>query len=137
MQGASPRPGSLLGLIRARACCSPRGTSFGRSMQPRPPISSGDGGPAYLRRGGFLPLRKCLGALSTSTHLNSYTSTLLRRHPCRHGCSSICFQAIHMHYRERFPAYDYASPVQHLGDEYWALPWNCSLVPRFRPNVMS
>ena len=41
--------GLLLGLIRARARCSPCGTSFGRSMQPHPPNSGGDGGPAYLR----------------------------------------------------------------------------------------
>ena len=39
---ASPRPGLLVGLIRARARCSPRGTSCGRSVQPRPP---------YFRRG--------------------------------------------------------------------------------------
>ena len=58
VQNLFPRPGLLLGLIRARARCSPRGTSFGRSMQPRPPNSGGDGG-------GFLPSRKCLGTPST------------------------------------------------------------------------
>ena len=126
MQSASPQPGSLLGLIRARACRSPCGTSFGCSMQPRPPSSGGEGGPAYLRGGGFLPLLKCLDALSTSTPINSYTSTLLRHHPCRHGRSSVRLQVIHMHYRERFvllPAHDYSSPVQHFVDECWAVQW--------------
>ena len=116
MQSASPRPGSLLGLIRARACCSPRGSSFGCSVQPRLPNSGGDGGPAYLRGGGFLPPRKCLGAPSPPTPLNSYTSTLLCRHPCRHDRSSIRLQAIHMHHCERlvsFPAHNDLSP-----DEY-------------------
>ena len=96
MQSASPRPGLLLGLIRARARCSPHGTSFGRSVQPRPPNSGGDGGPTYLRGGGFLPSRKCLGPPSPPTPLNGYTSTLLCSHLCRHGRSSIRLQAIHM-----------------------------------------
>ena len=125
MQSASPRSGSLLGLIRARARCSPRGTSFGRSTQPRPPNSDGDGGPAYLRGGGFLPPRKCLGAPSPSTPLNNYTSTLLCGHPCRHCRSSIRLQAIHMHHREQlvsFPAHDDPSPVQYFGNEYRTKP---------------
>ena len=80
----SPQPGLLVGLIRARARCSPRGTSFGHSVQPRPPNSGGDGGPTYLHGGGFLPSRKCLGAPSPPTPLNGYTFTLVRRHPRRH-----------------------------------------------------
>ena len=107
MPNASPRPGLLVGLIRARARCSPRGTSFGRSVQPRPPNSGGEGGPTYLRGGGFLLSRKCLSAPSSPTPLNGYTFMLFLRHPCRHGRSSILLQAIHMHHSERlvsFPA---------------------------------
>ena len=125
VQNASPRPGLLLGLIRARARCSPRGTSFGPSVQPRPPNSGGDGGPTYLRGGGFLPSRKCLGGPSPPTPLNGYTSTLLCRHPCRQGCSSIRLQAIHMHHCERlvsFPAHDDPSSIQYFGDEHRAEP---------------
>ena len=99
-------------------------------MQPRPPNSGGDGGPAYLRGGGFLPPRKCLGAPSTSTPLNSYTSTLLCRHPCWHGRSSIRLQAIHMHHSERlvpFLAHDDPSPVQYFGDEYRTEPLELQL----------
>ena len=121
MQNASPRPGLLLGLMRARA----RGTSFGRSVQPRPPNSGGDGGPTYLCGGGFLPSRKCLGAPSPLTPLNGYTFTLLRRHPCRHGRSSIRLQAIHMHHYEwlvSFLAHDDPSSIQYFGDEHWAEP---------------
>ena len=125
MPNASPRPGLLVGLIRARARCSPRGTSFGRSVQPRPPNSGGDGGPTYLRGGGFLPPRKCLGAPSPPTPLNGYTFMLFRLHPCRHGRSSIRLQTIHMHHRERlvsFPAHDDSSSIQYFGDERWAEP---------------
>ena len=125
MQNASPRHGLLLGLIRARARCFPRGTSFGRSVQPRHPNSGGDGGPTYLRGGGFLPSRKCLGAPSPPTPLNGYTSTLLCRHPCRHGRSSIRLPAIHMHHCERlvsFPAHDDPSSIQYFGDEHRAEP---------------
>ena len=103
MPNASPRPGLLVGLNRARARCSPRGTSFGRSMQPR----QFRRGPTYLRGGGFLPSRKCLGAPSPQTPLKGYTFTLFRCHPCRHGHSSIRLQAIHMHHSEwlvSFPA---------------------------------
>ena len=125
MQNASPRPGLFLDLIRARARCSLRGTSFGRSVQPRPPNSGGDGGPTYLRGGGFLPSRKCLGAPSPPTPLNGYTFTLFRRHPCRHGRSSIRLQAIHMHHCERlvsFLAHDDPSSIQYFGDEHRAEP---------------
>ena len=125
MPNASPRPGLLVGLIRARARCSPRGTSFGRSVQPRPPNSGGDGGPTYLRWGGFLPSRKCLGAPSPPTPLNGYTFTLFCRHPRRHGRSSIRLQAIHMHHSERlvsFPAHDDSSSIQYFGDEHQAEP---------------
>ena len=44
---------------------------------------------ALRRGGGFLPSRKCLGAPSPPTPLNGYTFTLFRRHPRRHGRSSI------------------------------------------------
>ena len=84
----------------------------------------------------FLPSPKCLGVPSPRTPLNSYTSTLLCRHPCRHGCSSLRLQAIHMHHCERlvsFPTHDDLSPVQYFGDEYHG---NCSFVPRVRSNVM-
>ena len=117
---ASPRPVLLVGLIRARARCSPRGTSFGRSVQPRPPNSGGDGGPTYVRAGVFLPSRKCLGAPSPWTPLYGYTFTLFRRHPCRHGRSSIRLQAIHMYHSERlvpFPAHDNSSSIQYFGAE--------------------
>ena len=125
MQNGSPRPGLLLGLFRVQARCSPRGTSFGRSVQPRPPNSGGDGGPTYLRGGGFLPSRKCLGAPSPPSPLNGYTSTLLCRHPCWHGRSSIRLQAIHMHHCERlvsFPAHDDPSSIQYFGDKHRAEP---------------
>ena len=121
----SPRPGLLVGLIRARACCSPRGTSFGCSVQPRPPNSGGDGGPTYLRRGGFLPSRKCLGAPSPPTPLNCYTFTRFNCHPRRHGCSLIRLQTIQMHHSERpvpFPAHDDSSSIQYFGDERRAKP---------------
>ena len=92
---------------------------------PALPISGGDGGPTYLRGGGFLPSRKCLGAPSSPTPLNGYTFTLFRRHPRRHGRSSIRLQMIHMHYCERlvpFPAHDDSSSIQHFGDECRAEP---------------
>ena len=120
---SSPRPGLLVGLIKALAPCSPRGTSFGRSVQPRPPNSGGDGGPTYLRGGGFLPSQKCLGA--PSPPLNGYTFTLFRRHPCQHGRSSIRLQAIYMHHSKRlvsFPAHDNSSSIQYFGDEHRAEP---------------
>ena len=41
----------------------------------------------HLRRTGLSPQGRV--PLSTSTPLNSYTSTLLRCHPCRHGRFSI------------------------------------------------
>ena len=125
MPNASPRPGLLVGLIGARARCSPRGTSFGCSMQSRPPNSGGDGGPTYLRGGGFLPSRKCLGPPSPPTPLNGYTFTMFRRHPRLHGRSSIRLQTIHMHHSERlvpFPAHDDSSSIQYFGDERRAEP---------------
>ena len=94
-------------------------------IQPRPPYSGGDGGPTYLRREGFLPSRKCLGAPSPPTPLNGYTFTLFRRHPRRHGRSSIRLQTIHMHHSERlvpFPAHDDSSSIQYFGDECRAEP---------------
>ena len=92
---------------------------------PALPFSGGDGGATYLRGGGFLPSRKCLGASSPPTPLNGYTFTLFRRHPCRHGRPSIRLQTIHVHYCERlvsFPAHDNSSSIQHLGDEGQAEP---------------
>ena len=68
---------------------------------------------------------KCLGAPSPPTPLNGYTSTLLCRHSCRHGRSSIRLQAIHMHHCERlvsFPAHDDPSSIQYFGDEHRAKP---------------
>ena len=141
MQNTSPRPGLLLGLIRARARCSPRGTSFGRSVQPRPPNSGWDGGPTYLRGGGFLPSRKCLGAPSPPTPLNGYTFTLFRRHPCRHGRSSICLQAIHMHHSERLVSRFRRTTTRPLSNTLVMSTGpnhgNCSFVPRVRSSVMS
>ena len=125
MPNASPRPGLLVGLIRARARCSRVVPVLVVPCSPALPISGVDGGPTYLRGGGFLPSRKCLGAPSPPTPLNGYTFTLFRRHPRRHGRSSIRLQTIHMHYCERlvpFPAHDDASSIQHFGDECRAEP---------------
>ena len=125
MPKASPRPGLLLGLIRARARCSRVVPVLVVPCSPALPISGGDGGPTYLRGGGFLPSRKCLGASSPPTPLNGYTFTLFRRHPCRHGRPSIRLQTIHMHYCERlvpFPTHNNSSSIQHLGDECRAEP---------------
>ena len=121
----SPRPGLLLGLIRARARCSRVVPVLAVPCSPALPFSGGDGGATYLRGGGFLPSRKCLGASSPPTPLNGYTFTLFRRHPCRHGRPSIHLQTIHVHYCERlvsFPAHDNSSSIQHLGDEGRAEP---------------
>ena len=124
---------------RPGARCSPHGTSFGRSVQPRPPNSGGDGGPTYLRGGGFLPSRKCLGAPSPPTPLNGYTFTLFRRHLRQHGCSSIRLQTIHMHHSERlvsFPAHDDSSSIQYFGDERRAEPRELQLQsPVFVPEL--
>ena len=125
MPNASPRPGLLLGLIRARARCSRVVPVSVVPCSPALPISGGDGGPTYLRGGGFLPSRKCLGTSSPPTPLKGYTFTLFHRHPCRHGRPSIRLQTIHVHYRERlvpFPTHDNSSSIKHLGDECWAEP---------------
>ena len=125
MPNASPRPGLLLGLIRARARCSRVVPVLVVPCSPSLPISGRDGGPTYLRGGGFLPSRKCLGASSPPTPLNGYTFTLFRRHPCRHGRPSIRLRTIHVHYCERlvpFPTHDNSSSIQHLGDKCRAEP---------------
>ena len=125
MPSVSPRPGLLLGLIRARARCSRVVPVWAVPCSPALPISGGDGGPTYLRGGGFLPSRKCLGASSPQTPLNGYTFTLFRRHQCRHGHPSIRLQTIHVHYCELlvpFPTHDNSSSIQHLGDECRAEP---------------
>ena len=93
--------------------------------------------PSQFRRGrrtdhgeGFLPSQKCLGAPSPPTPLNGYTSTLLCRHSCRHGRSSIRLQVIHMHHCERlvsFPAHDDLSSIQYFDDEHRAEPWELQL----------
>ena len=125
MPNASPRPGLLLGLIRARARCSRVVPVLVVPCSPALPISGGDGGLPYLRGGGFLPSRKCLGAPSPPTPLNGYTFTLFRRHPRRHGRPSIRLQTIHVHYCEwllSFSAQDNSSSIQHFGDECRAEP---------------
>ena len=130
MPNASPRPGLLLGLIRARARCSRVVPVLVVPCSPTLPISGGDRGPTYLRGRGFLPSRKCLGASSPPTPLNGYTFTLFRRHPCRHGRPSIRLQKIHLHYCERlvpFPMHDNTSSIQHLGDECRAEPQELQL----------
>ena len=113
------------GLDQGLSLLLPRGTSFGPSVQPRPPYFRRGRRTDLLRGGGFLPSRKCLGAPSPPTPLNGYTFTLFRRHPRRHGRSSIRLQTIHMHYCERlvpFTAHDDSSSIQHFGDECWAVP---------------
>ena len=125
MPNTSPRPGLLLGLIRARARCSRVVPVLVVPCSPALPISGWDGGPTYLSGEGFLPSRKCLGASSPPTPLNGYTFTLFRRHPCLHGRPSIRLQTIHVHYCERlvpFPTHDNSSSIQHLGDECRAEP---------------
>ena len=114
-----------LGLDQGPSSLLPRGTSFGRSVQPRPPFFRRGRRSDLSARGGFLPSRKCLSASSSPTPSNGYTFTLFRRHPCRHGRPSIRLQTIHMHYCERlvpFPAHDNSSSIQHLGDEGRAEP---------------
>ena len=136
----APRPGLLLGLIRARARCSPRGTSFGRSVQPRPPNSGGDGGPTYLRGGGFLPSRKCLGAPSPPTPLNGYTFTLFRRiHagtavPLYASRRSTCTTVSGLSRFWRTTTRPLSNTlVMSTGLKHG----NCSFVPRVRSSVMS
>ena len=129
-----------LGLDQGPSSLLPRGTSFGRSVQPALPFSGGDGGATYLRGGGFLPSRKCLSASSSPTPSNGYTFTLFRRHPCRHGRPSIRLQTIHMHYCERlvpFPAYDNSSLSNTLVMRAGPNHGNCSFVPRVLSSVMS
>ena len=99
------------------------------SLHPFPALGAGypllwvrslSGHPAALRLAG-----SSFGAPSPSTPLNGYTFTLFRRHPRRHGRSSIRLQTIHMHYCERlvpFPAHDDSSSIQHFGDECRAEP---------------
>ena len=122
------RPGLLLGLIRARARCSRVVPVLAVPCSPALPFSGRDGGATYLRGGGFLPSRTCLGASSPPTPLYGYTFTLFRRHPCRHGRHgrpSIRLQMIHVHCCERlvsFPKHDNSSSIQHLGDECRAEP---------------
>ena len=113
---------------------------FGRYGSPALPISGGDRGPTYLRGGGFLPSRKCLGASSPPTPLNGYTFTPFRRHPCRHGRSSIRLKTIHVHYCERlvpFPTHDNSSSIQHFGDKCRAEPRELQLrSPRSFPRYV-
>ena len=57
---------------------------------------------------------------------------LLRRHPCRHGHPFVHLEVVHVDHHERFvlfPAHNYASSVQHLGDEYGAIPRELQLGP--------
>ena len=113
------------GLDQGRTRCSRVVPVLVVPCSPALPISGGDGGPTYLRGGGFLPSRKCLGASSPPTPLNGYTFTLFRCHPCRHGRPLIRLQTIHVHYCERlvpFPTHDNSSSIQHLGDECRAQP---------------
>ena len=127
------------GLDQGPSLLLPRGTSFGRSVQPRPP---------YFRRGRRTdlsawrrvpPIPEVPGRASPPTPLNSYTFTLFRRHPCRHGRPSIRLQTIHMHYLRLvlFPMHNNSSSIQHLCDECRAEPPELQLRSPRSSSVMS
>ena len=111
-----------LGLDQGPSSLLPRGTSFGRSVQPRPPFFRRGRRSDLSARGRVPPIPEVPERVLAP---NGYTFTLFRRHPCRHGRPSIRLQTIHMHYCERlvpFPAHDNSSSIQHLGDEGRAEP---------------
>ena len=118
------------GLDQGPSSLLPRGTSFGRSVQPRPPFFRRGRRSDLSARGRIPPILKCLGASSPPTPLNGYTFTLFCRHQCWHGRPSIRLQTIHVHYCERlvsFLTHDNSSSIQHLGDECRAEPQELQL----------
>ena len=118
--------GLACGLDQGLSLLLPSGTSFGRSVQPRPPyFRRGRRTDLSPREGGSSHPGSAWARLSPPTPLNGYTFTLFRRHPRRHGRSSIRLQTIHMHYWKRlvpFPAHDDSSSIQHFCDECRAEP---------------
>ena len=138
--GRGPRPGLLLGLIRARARCSRAVPVLAVPCSPALPFSGGDGGATYLRGGGFLPSRKCLSASSPPTPLNGYTFTLFRRHPCRTAVPryvsrrSTCITASGLSRFRRMTTRPLSNTlVMRAGPNHG----NCSFVPRVLSSVMS
>ena len=121
------------GLDQGPSSLLPRGTSFGRSVQPRPPYFRRGWRTDLSARGRVPPIPEVPGRVLTPTPLNGYTFTLFCRHPCRHGRPSIRLQKIQVHYCERlvpFPRHNNSSSIQHLGDECRAEPRELQLRSR-------
>ena len=98
-----------------------------QSASPRPGVTEPELAAPHVVPVFVVP---CSAALPNSGRDGG--QTYLRRHPCRLGRPFVCLKAVHVDHRERFvlfQAHDYASSVQHLGDEYGAIPRDLQLGP--------
>ena len=114
-----------LGLDQGPSSLLPRGTSFGRSVQPRPPFFRRGRRSDLSARGRVPPIpevpeRVLVPNSFKRLHIHAVPSSSMPARP-----SLDTSQTIHMHYCERlvpFPAHNNSSSIQHLGDEGRAEP---------------
>ena len=123
MPNAYPRPGLLVGLIRARVRCSSRGTSFGRSVQPRPPYFRRGRRTDLSPRGRVPPIPEVPGRALTpdsSKRLHIHAVPLSST-PARPFLDT-SLDDPHASQRARCPVSDDSSSIQQFGDERRAEP---------------